>query len=361
MKTRSVELIQKILKKQKGKEDNMSHFVVVIIGDDVEGQLKPYQENNMGDCPKEYMEFNDREDEMLKDYQTGSTEKVRTPEGELLWSWDERFRVKGQMGTGTGTHKVPDDCEKVELAYTELYPTFEDYASDYEGYKKRDEEMGRFGYWENPNAKWDYWRVGGRWGGYFPVLPNGTALSKPESGWDSPKDLGVNTADQLRKRDVDFERARDEAEAMARKEFVMWRVAFEECGEAESWESTRNRICGEGDDYDYGKIDEAREFYKNQAAIKKLTELDKDRRWLFDNPVSTMGYDEEAYVQRCRNRALVPFAVVKDGKWYEKAEMGWWAVTHNDTMSQEVWNKNFQKLMDSLSDDTLLTVVDCHI
>ena len=28
-----------------------------------------------------------------------------------------------------------------------------------------DEETGRRGYWENPNARWDWYEIGGRWGG----------------------------------------------------------------------------------------------------------------------------------------------------------------------------------------------------
>ena len=39
----------------------MSHFTVAVITDDInklEGMLAPYQENNMDDCPREYLEFN---------------------------------------------------------------------------------------------------------------------------------------------------------------------------------------------------------------------------------------------------------------------------------------------------------------
>ncbi len=46
----------------------MSHFSVLVIGDDVEEQLAPYQENNRDTCPKKYMEFVDKEDELLKTY-----------------------------------------------------------------------------------------------------------------------------------------------------------------------------------------------------------------------------------------------------------------------------------------------------
>ena len=53
----------------------MSHFCVLVIGNDPEKQLAPYQENNMGNCPKEYLDFNNVEDEERKNYETGTTKE----------------------------------------------------------------------------------------------------------------------------------------------------------------------------------------------------------------------------------------------------------------------------------------------
>lgn len=33
------------------------HFSIIVAGDNYEEQLAPFQENNMGDCPNEYLEF----------------------------------------------------------------------------------------------------------------------------------------------------------------------------------------------------------------------------------------------------------------------------------------------------------------
>jgi hypothetical protein len=52
------------------------------------------------------------------------------------------------------------------------------------------------------------------------------------------------------------------------------------------------------------------------------------------------------------------FAVVKDGKWYARGEMGWWAQVSN---VNDKWDKEFVKLLKSVSGDTLLSVYDCHI
>lgn len=54
------------------------------------------------------------------------------------------------------------------------------------------------------------------------------------------------------------------------------------------------------------------------------------------------------------------FAVVKDGQWYEKGEMGYWAMVSNAKGEPE-WSEEYSSLLDSVSDDTMLTIVDCHI
>lgn len=47
----------------------MSHFTVLVIGENPEKQLQPFQENNMDDCPKHFLKFNDVEEEYRKEYE----------------------------------------------------------------------------------------------------------------------------------------------------------------------------------------------------------------------------------------------------------------------------------------------------
>lgn len=66
------------------------------------------------------------------------------------------------------------------------------------------------------------------------------------------------------------------------------------------------------------------------------------------------------FVGRAMARAVPTFALVKDGKWYEKGEMGWWACVSNEK-EQSDWNKEFNDLLESIPNDTLISVFDCHI
>lgn len=109
----------------------MSHFVVVVIGDYVEDQMAPYQENNMGDCPEEYLEFIDCTDDVEKEWK------------------DHPLRLLADAGEQT-----PID-----------YQNIEEFAHGWFGYEKNEE--GKFGHEANPNAQWDWYEVGGRWTGYF--------------------------------------------------------------------------------------------------------------------------------------------------------------------------------------------------
>ena len=53
-------------------------------------------------------------------------------------------------------------------------------------------------------------------------------------------------------------------------------------------------------------------------------------------------------------------AIVMDGKWYERGEMGWWGMVSNE-QDTDAWNAQVSTLLDSLPDDTDISVVDCHI
>ena len=99
----------------------MSHFTVGVFIDPKRGKklgelLAPYQENNMGDCPKEYLEFIECSAEEIKEYEEHKDE----------------------------------------------YETLNESMAEYYGYKK-DMETGKYGYWAKPNAKWDWYKIGGRW------------------------------------------------------------------------------------------------------------------------------------------------------------------------------------------------------
>lgn len=101
--------------------------------------------------------------------------------------------------------------------------------------------------------------------------------------------------------------------------------------------------------------DDAPLFYPEIPAAYSREELNYLRR------LKNEGYCDQAYVKDLSNiEEITAFAIVKDGKWYERGEMGWFGVV-TDEKDENAWNKEVKQLLASLSPDTLLTVYDCHI
>ena len=69
-------------------------------------------------------------------------------------------------------------------------------------------------------------------------------------------------------------------------------------------------------------------------------------------------HDLDLYV--AQRAGFSTYAVVKDGEWYEKGKMGWFGMA-SDEKDRKEWNKEFRQLIADLPDETLLTVLDCHI
>lgn len=308
----------------------MSHFSVLVIGEDVAGQLAPYQENNMGDCPREFLKFHDTEDEKRHDWETGTVEMVQLDNGERVYTWDERFKSGGIFDRVTN---IPEHLQRIIVAHKERWPVFEDYVKEWHGSESRDPEMGRFGYWENPNKKWDWFTVGGRWSNKL-LLKDGSR------------------ADSALMADVDMDGIVTEKGKEADALWLKVNAVTSLHPPIESWESIRAQH--------EGNIDEARKVYHNQPGVKALnTHEDEELRWILVEDCDVLK-PREQYVTEHIAKAFSTFAVVKDGKWFQRGEMGWWGCVRGEK-DPETWNAQFAQLLKDLSGDTRITVVDCHI
>ena len=263
----------------------MSHFTVMIIGKDVDGQLAPFQENNMGDCPKQYMEFS-----------------------------------------------------PIEIGPDQTYKTISEALDD--GYE---EENGQVGYWYNPNCKWDWWVIGGRWTGFLKLKEGATGQVGEPGVFGNKAENG--RVDQALKKDIDVDGMRNEQEQKARES---WKKVNDCIGGRDfvSWDDAQKKFPDD--------IDKARDLYNGQQVIKDFRALDMGFFAKIDDYLGS----EEDFAQSARNLALSTFAVLKDGEWIEKGEMGWWGMVSNES---EDWATQFNKAFDEIDDNELITIVDCHI
>ncbi len=186
----------------------------------------------------------------------------------------------------------------------------------------------------NPNAKWDWYVLGGRFGG--------TILRKKGG-----------PADQCPLYDVDVEGMRNEAEGRWRARYRKYVALTAGCPAGQTWKAIREK---HGDD----KIAAARDEYGAQPIVAAFRS-DRDHTFAFgDDPIEEFACTEDEYAGRARAQALATFAVVKDGKWHERGEMGWFACVSNEKDEGD-WNQQVSNLLDGLPGDTLVSIYDCHI
>lgn len=335
----------------------MSHFTVLVVGHNPEEQLAPFQENNMGNCPKEYLRFIETESEYLQEFLNGKIKRVEMPDGSYVSLFDERFRVSGTFGSGPNTHIIPSDLEIVEVEFREIYEDFESFMREYAGFNERDPQKGLFGYWDNPNAKWDCYELGGRWTGFFKLKKSSKSGKVGSPGlFTSTAPKGY--ADQAKKSEIDFEFMREKSAQRAIERYDFAQILVGHLEIHLTWEEV-------GKKFDLPlEIESARKFYWNQprcSVWKK--EMNKDLKAFplsWDSSPDDFLISREKYIQKAREGAICTFALLKDGNWYERGKMGWWAVV-NQEKDEDVWNSEFSKMIDELPDEVLLSIYDCHV
>lgn len=292
------------------------HFAVAVICDHdqtVKELLAPYQENNMCDVDKKYLEFVDMEEAVRSQYENGITPRVVMPDGRLLCPWDEMFRVRG-FGLGYDTHKVPENLEIRQFRFKEIFETFDCFTEYFA--EERDPETGKYGYWENPNAKWDWYAIGGRWRGNV----------RAHRGWVSPE-LGIWTHTQ----------------ATAANPSTHFDSA---CLGDLIW--CKDEIFAK----------EAKEMYRSL--------MSGESKFNPSNPL-----ESESWVKRCFNNEEEYVyveshmwwgsVVTPDGKWHELGRLG---DPPYEAPAGEYyqWAKSFkERFVDPYPPSYTLTVVDCHI
>ncbi|WP_134913140.1 hypothetical protein [Paenibacillus sp. IHB B 3084] len=288
----------------------MSHFTVAIITeslDNLEQLLAPYQENNMETCPQEYLEFNDVEGEYRLAYETESSEMVKMEDGRLLSVYDNVFKT---VPFGC---EVPAHLERVQVPHHQRFSSFELFIEEYMGYKGKDEITGKYGYWENPNAKWDWWTIGGRW--------SGALLLKSGKRADAAQIKDIFFIEQTNHDGLTVEIEGYQVPASLAPTFQITVVEA-----SQAWDEV---IAGKG-------------LYKPEYYLKRYG-------------------DKQSYI--CEMLSFSTFAVITaDGTWHAKGEMGWFGVSSESAEEAKDFNTSyFNTFIQAANPEHYLIVVDCHI
>ena len=185
----------------------MSHFsVCVIVPDD--GVVNNIHANNLEDhlipvlAPfdeqteeEKYREFEDRTEEAKADFENDTMRVVRFPDGSIHSIYDDAFnksffieedRIYAFGPNRDRKSKLQTEESKALELVTDYpvkswYPSFEAYCNEHRGFVKVSD--GRWGYTCNPNAKWDWWQIGGRFPNRF-LVPEGLQDCIPSAKGD---------------------------------------------------------------------------------------------------------------------------------------------------------------------------------
>jgi hypothetical protein len=295
----------------------MSHFAVLVIGDNIDEQLEKFDENL--DIPryvkhtKEQLIAEKRKE--VEDYKNGTYAKyLADPEAYAVDCTNESHL----------NYLKNDFPKKLEMTDEELYA---------EGIKWYEEdEIGPDGEvysTYNPNSKWDWYEIGGRYAGRL-ILKEGVEKDAEPSfswGWEA------NAMEEVLKEP---------------------RVDTALVGDID-W-SKMHHV--------QSKYDKAIRFWemKVEGAKPETEEEEKELKWDWYKPeFFTDRYKNKETFAKSRS-CFTMWAVVKDGEWFEKGSMGFWAMSNETDDEALDWELNmFDRFIKDLPVDTRITVVDCHI
>lgn len=304
----------------------MSHFTTLIVhkkGADIDKILAPFCETD-----DNFFEFVDYTDEMKEEYYNDTVRRVKMPDGKYYENSDKMFikkvseeeylknqngetptRFYGYVNFGVKTEYILYDyIEKggvlVDVPAKEIM-TLGKYA-EYCGYRKQNEnvpdEDASFGYYSNPNAKWDWYQEGGRW--------NNSIKTKSGVFCNSCKISEIDfTPDE---RDLEINRR-------------FWEIVIDK---EPLKEGEERPFCFYSEDY-------LKELYGNKETYAL-------RKSIF----STYSI-------------LTP-----DGEWLEPGEMGWFGISSSTINDEKEWYDSYHSVIEKFAEenpDYMVTLVDCHI
>lgn len=213
----------------------------------------------------------------------------------------------------------------------------------------------------NDQSKWDWYQIGGRWSGQLKMKEGATSGQTGERSWANENEpIQDGYTDSALAGDVDWSAMVSENSGKYLEDYRTYRPIVQ--GQPlVSWDQLYEKVSKEEI-----TIDDAREQFHGQpvfVAVKaKMGEVDS---FFFDMHrfVSDLqAFDnEDDYVAYKGKSDACTYAILHEGQWLEPGEMGWFGVTSATSDSRRQFVEQFWQIVNSLSPDTRVTVVDCHI
>lgn len=212
----------------------------------------------------------------------------------------------------------------------------------------------------NPNSKWDWYQIGGRWTGYFKVksIANRSSIVNGRPGTMTAANRDVSRCDGGKKANLDLDGMRDEKGVEAGAAYDRYHELMSGWPEAKPWSYFRDKVDDSGDGY---TIQQARKDYGDQTRVKIVRDTEFDS-FMGPDAIEEYAKPRDLLIKQARAHAVPGYAMLThDGEWVAPGDMGWLGMSSDDESDRDEYVKFANAYVDSLSDDTWLIQVDCHI
>lgn len=312
----------------------MSHYTVLVIGENPEEMLEPYNEHTQ---VPEYITSEVTDEEKMR----------------FLEFYKDKENTKNL--------KKGQSHKDIRVFIDEFPKYYQKYGNDWNGNRWRPDSNGVWQEYStyNPKSKWDWYALGGRWKGMLKLKAGaeGTQGEPGAFGNSSPE----GWVDQAYKGDIDWQGMRmiEKIKAIERYD------KFEEETEKPP---TADFVSQK---YKWWE-DDAYPNEKHPSSPKKDYDTFEDmlmKTWR-EKCASTTGIisifhsgnipSREEYVAKMQDFST--YAVLDEKGWHESGRMGWWGISHASDEEQKKFQEGFfEKWIEPLDDDVLISVYDCHI
>ena len=202
---------------------------------------------------------------------------------------------------------------------------FYDGKSIYEAYKKYNDyydydEEGNVLSTYNPNSKWDWYQLGGRWKGTLRLKEGAKVMRESDTSW-------TNSNEEVQEGYTDFAQVKD----------IDWSP-------------------------DYKDLEYHKRFWEINVEGKPLKDGEKEEDfksfWNAKYYLDKYGTIDNYIDDNCN---ITTYAILNHGEWIEPGKMGWWGCSHATEDGNMVYRQVYKDIIKNLNPEDYIAIVDCHI
>lgn len=310
------------------------------VDDMVSEVMEPYFQDTRN---PDYLEFFDMTAELREDYNS-TTDCIKLPEGKIVQLDRPPYytnyiiqdgKVFQQQAGKLHHQKRTKKAKKIQALpqypISSLYSSFEQYAESF-GFEYDGKKQG-YGYYCNPNTRWDWYQIGGRWAEMFLVRTDCKEYSEGERSWcnedaqlEAPE--GYIWVSAARKKDIDWDAMRKWDHQKSVKAYEKYKSMFLD-----------------------GKLEEG--FY-GQIVEDGIIFVDK---YLYHKGETLENFLERFAVPDTRKYPLGVNDIVDADNWWEQDDL---SCALSDNRNSD-WHTSIDEYIDNVDDDMVLVGVDYHI